>query len=179
MTNKDADLARQVRQGDQGAFAMLVAQYEKPIYNLALRMVTDPDDAADITQTVFVKAYLKIALFNPAHAFFSWIYRIAVNESLNLIDARKRNRNLRPEPHAAPNTPDEVLRQAEADRFIQGALEDMSIEHRIVIILKHLLHLPYVEIAAILDIPEKTVKSRLFTARQVLKDRLIERGYSR
>jgi RNA polymerase sigma-70 factor (ECF subfamily) len=178
MTNRDAELASKVSQGDQRAFAMLVAQYEKPIFNLALRMVSDRDDAADVTQNVFVKAYTKINLYDPAYAFFSWIYRIAVNESINLINRRKRRRNLELETPALPRTPEEEYRQSEMGRFIQRALAEMSLEHRVVIVLKHLLLLPYREIAVILDIPEKTVKSRLFSARQALRDRLVEQGYA-
>jgi len=104
MTNKDADLAIRVSQGDQRAFAMLVAQYEKPIFNLALRMVSDPDDAADVTQNAFVKAYTKISQYNPAYTFFNWLYRIAVNESLNLISRRKRHQNADIEPPPLPRT---------------------------------------------------------------------------
>lgn len=179
MTNRDADLAIRVSQGDQRAFAMLVAQYEKPIFNLALRMVSDPDDAADVTQTAFVKAYTRIRQYNPAYNFFSWIYRIAVNESLNLISRRKVRQNAELEPPPLPKTPEDEFRQSEMGLFIQRALAQMTVEHRVVIVLKHLLMLPYREIATILDIPEKTVKSRLFTARQVLRDRLVEQGYAR
>ncbi len=84
--NKDADLALRVSKGDRKASGMLIAEYEKPIFNLALRMVSDPDDAADVTQNVFVKAYTKIGMYNPTYTFFNWIYRIAVNESINLIN---------------------------------------------------------------------------------------------
>ncbi len=89
------------------------------------------------------------------------------------------SRNLQYDPKAQPKTPEDEFQQSEAEVFIQRALERMSEEHRVVIILKHLLLLPYTEIATILGIPEKTVKSRLFTARQVLRDRLVEQGYSR
>lgn len=177
MTNMNAELASQVSKGDRRAFTMLVAKYEKPIFNLALRMVSDPDDAADVAQTVFVKAYTKIDQFNPAYSFFSWIYRIAVNESLNMINGRKRRRNLDYEPPHRQPTPEDDYRDSERGRFIKRALVQMSSEHRVIIVLKHLLMLKYADIASILDIPEKTVKSRLYTARQALRDRLVEQGY--
>ena len=156
---------------------MLVARYEKPVFNLARRMVSDPDDAADITQNVFVKVFLRIDTYKPDYNLFSWIYRIAVNESLNFLDGRNRRNALRYEPPTVQKTPEEDVGLSESSELIQRALERMTVDQRIVIVLKHLLLLPYREIATILGITEKTVKSRLFTARQVLKERLVERGY--
>jgi RNA polymerase sigma-70 factor (ECF subfamily) len=177
--NNDAELARRIRLGDEEAFAMLVNQYGRPIYNLALRMTGDVDDAADVAQTVFVKAYRRIGTYNPAHAFFSWLYRIAVNESINLVKSRRRRRQADVEPPPAPPTPEDELREVERRRTIQRALAEMSLDHRVVVVLKHLLMLSYRDIAGILDLPEKTVKSRLYTARRELRDRLLEQGYVR
>lgn len=157
---------------------MLVARYERPVFNLARRMVSNPDDAADITQNVFVKVYLRIDTYKPGHNLFSWIYRIAVNESLNFLDGRNRRNALRYEPPTVQKTPEEDLGLDESSKLIQQALERMTVDQRVVIILKHLLLLPYREIATILGITEKTVKSRLFTARQILRERLVERGYT-
>lgn len=179
MTDEDAELVDRVRQGDRGAFAMLVERYEKPVYNLARRMVSDADDAADITQTVFLKAFLKIETYDPAHRFFGWIYRIAINESLNLLDSRGRRWNLHHGCSVDPQTPESQYDEAESQEYIRRALERMSLDQRVVIVLKHLLLLPCREIATILEIPEKTVKSRLFTARQVLRERLLAEGYVR
>jgi RNA polymerase sigma-70 factor, ECF subfamily len=179
MTNTDAELMHRTLHGDPEAFAMLVSRYEKPIYNLALRMLGDRDDAADVMQTVFIKAYQRSDRYDPAHAVFSWLYRIAVNESINLINRRKRRRGATVDLPSTGSSPEDDLGEVERREYIQRALSAMTLEHRIVIVLKHLLLLSYRDIAQILDIPEKTVKSRLFTARQVLRDRLLELGYSR
>jgi len=179
MTNNDADLVRQVRQGNRKAFAMFVECYEKPIFNLAYRMVRDPDDAADITQNAFVKAYLKLDTYNPAYKFFNWLYRIAVNEALNHLSRKKRAQELAYEPPARPKTPDEDYQLSEMSDLLARALSAMAEEQRLVIILKHLLLLSYRDIASILEIPDKTVKSRLFSARQALKEQLVKQGYTR
>jgi RNA polymerase sigma-70 factor, ECF subfamily len=175
----DADLVRQALRGDREAFGMLVAQYEKPIYNLAYRMVGDADEAADIAQNAFVKAYRKLGSYDPAHRFFSWLYRIAVNESLNHLAWKRRRRELDPDPPVTPPQPDEDFQLVETSDLLGRALAAMTLEQRVVIILKHLILLPYRDIAAILDISEKTVKSRLFAARQVLREQVIKQGYTR
>ena len=158
---------------------MIVARYEKPIFNLACRMVRDADDAADITQSTFVKAYRKLETFNQSHKFFSWLYRIAVNESLNHLGRKVRAEDYQDDHPSALPEPDDDLLRSEAEAFLTRALAVMPFEQRIVIILKHLILLSYHEIAEILDIPEKTVKSRLYTARQVLRDQLTKQGYTR
>jgi RNA polymerase sigma-70 factor (ECF subfamily) len=179
MADTDAHLAIQFKNGDRKAFTMLVARYEKPIFNTAYRMVKNFDDAADITQSAFVKAFEKIDTYNPSYKFFNWVYKIAVNETLNLINRRKRRREFEYDPPARPPSPEDDLELNEMSHYLQKALDAMSYEQRIVIVLKHLLLLPYREIAEVLDIPEKTVKSRLFSSRHVLRKELIKQGYVR
>ena len=177
MANTDAQLAIQFQNGDRKAFTMLVARYEKPIFNTAFRMVKDFDDAADITQNAFIKAYEKIHTFDPSYKFFNWLYKIAVNETLNLINRRKRRRDFEYDPPARLPSPEDDFELDEMGRYLQSALDTMSYDQRIVIVLKHLLLLPYREIADILGIPEKTVKSRLFSSRHILRKELIKQGY--
>jgi RNA polymerase sigma-70 factor (ECF subfamily) len=179
MANTDAHLAIQFQNGDRKAFTMLVARYEKPIFNTAFRMVKDFDDAADITQNAFIKAFEKIDTFNPSYKFFNWLYKITVNETLNLLNRRKRRRDFEYDPPAHPPSPEDDLMLDEMSRYLQRALDAMTYDQRIVIVLKHLLLLPYREIAEILGVPEKTVKSRLFSARHVLRKELISQGYVR
>jgi RNA polymerase sigma-70 factor (ECF subfamily) len=179
MANTDAQLAIQFQNGDRKAFTMLVNRYEKQIFNTAMRMVKNSDDAADITQNAFVKAYQKIDTFNPSYKFITWLYRIAVNETLNLISRRKRRREFEYDPPAGVPSPEDDLELNEIGQYLNQALEAMSYDQRIVIVLKHLMLLPYSEIADILGIAEKTVKSRLFSARHVLREELLKLGYMR
>jgi RNA polymerase sigma-70 factor (ECF subfamily) len=176
----DASLVRECLGGHQRAFDTLVKKYEKPIYNVALRMLRDPDDAMDVAQSTFVKAYEKLGTFDQKREFFSWLYRIAINESINASKRTKRmdeyesgkSATLAPKQEAQRD--DELLRDE-----IAGAIEILKLDYRMVIILKHFHDFSYQEMADVLGIPEKTVKSRLFSARQQLKDILSARGVTR
>ena len=155
--------------GDVQAFETLVERYQRVLYNLSLRMTGNPEDARDACQTALLKAWEKLSSFNPRYRFFSWIYRITVNECLNQIDRRKRVEPL--ESHLdLPSAEDTSagLRAREASERVQGALLHLTPEHREVVILRHFLEMSYGEIAGTLTIPEKTVKSRLYEARQRL-----------
>jgi RNA polymerase sigma-70 factor (ECF subfamily) len=156
-------------EGDVQAFASLVERYERVLYNLALRMLGDVEEARDATQTAFLKAWENLARFNPRYRFFSWIYRITVNQCLNQIDRRRRHEPLDPD-FELPSREDAAarLRAREASEQVQGALLQLTPQHREVVILRHFLEMSYGEIAGTLEIPEKTVKSRLYEARQKL-----------
>jgi RNA polymerase sigma-70 factor (ECF subfamily) len=165
----DHELVDRCLRGDLEAFAPLVARYQKPLFNVALRMVRDREDARDITQTAFVKAYEKLRSFDRRHRFFSWIYRIAVNECLNFVSRRRPERPLLADVPAA----DDPQRDAEASELaarVQDALVTLTPDYRLVVILRHFLGLSYVEMSETLLIPEKTVRSRLYTARQRLAE---------
>jgi RNA polymerase sigma-70 factor (ECF subfamily) len=175
----DLMLIRQCLEGRREAFEELIARYQKAVFNVALRLVKDYQDAQDLAQTVFIKAYEKLDRFDARHKFFSWIYRLAVNESLNFIKRRRRFEKLDESAGYAAVEPasDKNDEESEMSRNVQNALMDLEIDHRAVIVLKHFENLSYQEIGYILDLPEKTVKSRLFTARQTLKEILIQKGY--
>lgn len=176
----DADLVRECLAGNQRAFETLVRKYEKPVYNVTLRILKDPDDAMDIAQNVFVKAYEKLGSFDEKREFFSWIYRIAINESINASKRARRQDEY--ESGVTASLPARQADEREAEMLseeIESAIEVLTVDYRMVIVLRHYHDFSYQEMAEILDIPEKTVKSRLFTARQQLKDILTARGISR
>lgn len=173
----DSMLVDQCLKGDNRAYETLVLTYEKPIYNLALRMVKVPEDAEDIAQTVFVKAYEKLDSYNPAHRFFSWIYRIAVNESINFCKRNRRTEDYESGVTGSDKeTPEQSFRDGELSENIGSAIAQLKLDYRLVIVLKHFHDFSYQEMGEILQIPEKTVKSRLFTARQQLKVILEKEG---
>ena len=156
-----------------------MAKYEKTIFNIAYRLVNDHEDAMDITQTVFLKAYEKLDTYNPAHKFFSWFYRICVNESLNHISKRKREVKLDRDIPTMRSNPEAGTTQWEANRHLQSALMSLKFDYRAVLVLKHIYDFSYREISEIMEIPEKTVKSRLFSGRQMLKESLLKQGFTR
>jgi RNA polymerase sigma-70 factor (ECF subfamily) len=176
MERNDKDLIRECLEGSEQAFGELVNRYQKVVFNVAYRMVNDFDAAEDITQIVFIKSYEKMNSFNPKYRFFSWLYRIAINEALNHINQRKRMTELTADMVSKGRTPDEVYSDNELSQKMGEALTELDPTYRVVVVLKHFRDLSYKEMSDILEIPEKTVKSRLFTGRQLLRKVLVTRG---
>lgn len=165
--------------GDQHAFETLVLRYQGPIFNSVLRMVRDREDAGDITQTAFLKAYQQLSSFDSGHKFFSWLYRIGLNEAINHLKRRGRLEPLDGEWASAARGPEDVLLGSDLSAHVQDALMHISADYRAVLILRHFEDCSYDEIASIVGVPEKTVKSRLFSARRQLKELLEARGILR
>jgi len=171
--NVDAARVRDCLAGDPQAFAALVEQYEKPVYNVALRMLRSPEDARDIAQSVFLKAYQSLSSYDPQYKFYSWIYRMAINESLNVL--RVRGRNEGPVDERLPSDragPSELLSTDQTRDVVLDAVGRLKPEHRAVIVLRYFVDRNYEDMGQILGIDAKTVKSRLYTARQLLKEQL-------
>ncbi len=165
----DSALVKDCLSGNKKSFEELVERYTKPVFNVALRIINNYDDAAEIVQTTFIKAFENLHSFDTKRKFFSWIYRIATNESLNYLKARKQHDQLSEEHVSYEQTPAEKIDSEETDQQLQDALMQLSPDYRIVLVLCHFQNLSYKEIGSILDLPEKTVKSRLFSARKNLK----------
>jgi RNA polymerase sigma-70 factor (ECF subfamily) len=173
----DASKVRACLAGDPHAFDGLVAEYEKPVYNVALRMLRDPEEARDIAQTVFLKAWQNLSNYDPQYKFYSWIYRMSINESLNVLRARGRATEPVDERLPAEGAgPLDLLDGDQVRDVVLEAIDRLKPEHRAVIVLKYFAERDYEDMAGILGIDAKTVKSRLYTARQLLKDRLATRG---
>ena len=173
----DAELVRRCLRGDEEAFRPLVEKYQGVLFNVAYRMVHDREDARDLAQGALVKAWEKLGTYDSAHQFFSWIYRILVNDTLNFL---RKSRPVRPLDPAwdgpAEGGPHEELAARESRRRVREALMALPVDSREVVVLRHFADLSYGEMAEALAIPEKTVKSRLFTARQRLAGILDARG---
>ena len=176
MSRDDAQLVRLCREGDAAAFGELIDRYQKTLFNTALRMTGDYEEARDITQSAFVKAYERLESFNPEFKFFSWIYRILLNEALNALKQRRQNADVDPEQLAHDHTPEREFEAQKLSAKIDTALRALSLEYRVVIVLRHFNEMSYDEMSEILSIPAKTVKSRLYTARQNLAAILAEMG---
>lgn len=173
---EDSALVAAVMDGDVNAFAQLFSRYKKPLYNAAYRITGNRQDALDATQSAFANAYAALAGFDRDRSFFSWIFRIVINESTDV--ARRREAQLEPEMaegllEMRPD-PEASLHDSESDREVRRAIQQLKPDYRVVIVLRHFLDLSYSEIADAVGVPEKTVKSRLFTARQSLKEMLTD-----
>jgi RNA polymerase sigma-70 factor (ECF subfamily) len=165
---QDRALVRQFLDGHQDAANGLVDRYQKRLFNLALRMTGDVLDAEDVTQTVFLNAFLNLRSYDSKYKFFSWIYRMAVNESLNVLKRRKRSVTL-DDGLEIPVAEPSADRMAEAEDRVGKALKGLGPNDRAVVVLKHFLFFSYQEIAEVLEIPVQTVKSRLYEARERLR----------
>jgi len=175
---QDHVLVQHCLNGNQKAFEILVDRYQKPVFNLAFRFTSSKEDAEDIAQSVFVKAFEKLNTFDPKFKFFSWLYKIAVNESINFLNRKKRFDTFDEDVHSGKREQEENFHDHEMTASIDMALLDLKIDYRVVVILNHFQDLSYREIGQILDIHENTVKSRLFSARKKLKGLLLKRGIS-
>lgn len=174
--SRDRELVDRCRRGDRQAAGALIREYQRPLYNAAYRLLGNPDDAADATQAAFLKALEHLDSYDPDYKFFSWIYRIVINEAIN---QRKRNRKQQPLDEEEVSTDFSPYSQTEAGQLengIQEGLMALTDEYRTVMAMRHFSDLSYKEISQILQIPEKTVKSRLYSARQLMKSHLLERG---
>ena len=170
---QDRALVRDYLDGRADAAGGLVDRYQKRLFNLALRMLDNPQDAEDVTQTVFLNAFLKLRTYDPRFRFFSWIYRMTVNESLNVLKRRKRNVTLEdepaiPAPDAAPDG------AAETNDRLSQALLFLKPDDRALVVLRHFLFFSHEQMADVLEIHVRTVKSRLFTAMERLRMALRE-----
>lgn len=170
----DTRLIERCRSGDRKAFEALLMQYERPVFNAAYRMLNNRDDAQDITQSVFLKVFENFDQYDPSRRFFSWIYRITLNESINWKSKTNRLTPLDIETADEGKGPEQQLDTEQASQSVQAALMTLTSDYRSVVVLKHFLGCSYTEISQVLDIPEKTVKSRLYSARQQLKDALAD-----
>ncbi len=174
--DQEKSLVARCQQRDRKALDVLIRRYERPIYNAAFRMLGNSDEAADVTQTTFLKAFENIDSFDVNRSFFSWIYRIALNESIDQLKRGKRFEPYVESPAEGSDRPFERAAQDETADRLQAALMDINEESRTVLVLRYFSECSYRQIGEILDIPGKTVKSRLFSARQQLKARLDRDG---
>ena len=165
----EADLAavRRCLDGERAAFEELVLRYQRPLFNVALRLLGRYDEASDATQNAFVKAYGHLDTFDPTQRFFSWIYRILRNECLNALRGQRTWEPLS-DGVLGGARPSDAIEDVERQRAVHQAVMALEMDYREVIALRHFAGMSYEDIATMLGIPAKTVKSRLYTARQRL-----------
>lgn len=181
-------LLKKAAAGSAEAFEQLVLTYQTPIYNLCLRMTGNPEDAADMTQESFLKAWRSLEGFHFESAFSTWLYRLASNTCLDFLRSVKRRKQfsltmedadgetqLLDLPDPAP-TPEASLLSAEESALLAAAMRQLDPEQQRILTLRVVNDLSYTEIAAVLDIKEGTVKSRLARARENLRKKLLQSG---
>jgi len=181
------ELVRAAAGGDEDAFAQLVALHEKKVYNLALRMCGDPEDAWDAAQEAFLSAWRGLPSFRGEAGFATWLYRLTTNACIDFLRRSRRRETVSmtvedEEDDRQAQIPDEryspqrELERQEARRALQEGLAALSPEHRQVLLLRELEGLSYQEIARCLELEEGTVKSRIARARLSLREILVRSG---
>jgi RNA polymerase sigma-70 factor (ECF subfamily) len=180
----DEDLVLRVQRGDKSAFDFLVIKYQHRIIQLVNRYIKDPSEAQDVAQEAFIKAYRALADFRGEAAFYTWLYRIAINTAKNYLLSRlRRSSNYQvdiQEAEALENapqlqgleTPERELLNQEIIDVINAVIEELPEEMRTAIILREFEGMSYEEIAEAMDCPVGTVRSRLFRAREAIDNKL-------
>ena len=156
-------------------FELLFEQYKEKIFRLVYRMTGDDEESRDLTQEVFLSAYRSYKKFRQEANFYSYLYRIAVNTTINHLKKKKKTVSLDERANKLfdlRNNPHRLLEQEETRRLIRKAVNSLSSKYRDVIILKEIEGLAYVEIAKILEISIETVGARLVRAREKLRKKL-------
>ena len=185
----DYELVDLALSGDQGAFAALTDRYGPSVLGVVFRMVHNREDAEDIVQESFVKAFNALESFNKKFSFSTWLYKIATNHSidylrkkrlkLSSIDARIQTKDgeVRRQIPDSTHNPEDHLLAHEVRTSVEKAIKALPEKYRAVIILRHTQEKSYEEIADILSLPMGTIKARIFRAREMLKITLRRKGY--
>ena len=178
--NEDNDkiTVSEILRGNTNSYKVIIERYQVAVYNFAYRMLQDSEDAKDITQNVFIKAYQKLSSYDDSYKFFSWLYRIAVNETINFKKSKRQFEEIDESSQESVITADDrELELEEKAEYLNIAIAHLKNDYKILIVMKYFHGLSYQEIGQVLEQPEKKVKSRLYTARQLLKNFLINKGY--
>jgi RNA polymerase sigma-70 factor (ECF subfamily) len=188
MAHGDIALVQRAKQGDVDAFARLAAQYKDKIYNYVARLCGDAPEAEDLTQEVFIRAFVAMRRFRGTATFQTWLYKIATNMALDALRRRRRagppavsldapietdESSLQRELADTSGDPHETAAARELQHEVQQGISALSEKLRVVIVLFDIQGLSYEEIAEVLGVPLGTVKSRLFNARMALRQRLM------
>ena len=180
----DEDLVSRVQRGDKSAFDLLVIKYQHKIIQLVNRYVKDPSEAQDVAQEAFIKAYRALGNFRGDSAFYTWLYRIAINTAKNyLVSRARRSSDYQIDIQDAEafenapqlqgiDTPERLLLNQEIIDTIKTAIDHLPEEMRTAIMLREFEGMSYEEIAVAMDCPVGTVRSRLFRAREAIDNKL-------
>jgi len=179
---KDSDLVQRTLCGDWSAYDQLVKRYQRQIYNFAYRMMGNAEDAQDISQETFLRAFQSLHSFRKDASFLTWLFKIASNLCIDLLRSRKSKGTLsldseledgrEPAAEARTSDPECVAMRNATQEVVQHAINTLPARYRAVVILRHLQGMSVDEIAQTLDIPAGTVKTHLFRAREMLRERL-------
>jgi RNA polymerase sigma factor (sigma-70 family) len=174
MMEEDQHWVSQILQGNKQAYGHLIHKYKDKVYAIVFRMVQQPQDAQDITQECFIKAYRYLHSFDSSRKFSSWLYRIAINHCLDVKNTKQKkegqNVNIEDVHLPATETPEHIYLKRESASELRHLIDKLPEMYRMILLLRYIHDLTYQEISDLLDIPLHTVQVRLHRAKQKLRD---------
>ncbi|ADD68736.1 RNA polymerase, sigma-24 subunit, ECF subfamily [Denitrovibrio acetiphilus DSM 12809] len=181
---KDSAIIEKVLSGDAQQFEMLILKYQSRLFATILNVVKHRELAEDITQEAYMKGFDKLETLKNREQFYPWLKRIALNLALNHFERAKRVMDVENEDDETSfferipdgESPEELVVKEELKRYVRHFVEALPDKLRVVVVLREMEDMSYDEIADLMNIPIGTVRSRLFNARQIIKDRLINQG---
>jgi len=168
-------LIEEFKQGDKSAFRQLVEKYQDSVINVSYQFLRNKEEAEEVAQDVFLKVYLSSGSYQPKSKFSTWLFRIVVNSCLNKLRDKKKFSSLQLEenfPAPANDQPDKSYEQEELKRMVRSAIDSLPENQRTVILLNQYEELSYQDMARILDCSVSAIESRLFRAKESLKNKL-------
>lgn len=184
MSDAEIMLMKKAKDGDIEAFELLIESCRKRVFNIALRMLGNYEDASETTQEVFIRIFKSLGSFKENSSFYTWVYRITSNVCLDELRKRKskilvsldetielKDGEVTPQLEDKSTTPEVAIERKEIKKTIIAAINSLPEEHRLVIVLRDIQGFSYEEIAKIANCPEGTVKSRINRARQSLREK--------
>lgn len=184
-TIDDLELVKKATSGDSRAYEKLLKKYRKSVYYMLMKMVNNPDDAEDLTQEAFAKAFNSMHKFDPKYAFSTWLFRIATNNCIDFIRKKRVQTISIDNPYESddgdtmtfdikdPNLdPNEVMLKKQRKEYLRKAVDNLPPKYKILVELRYFQELSYEEVADELDLPLGTVKAQLFRARELLNQEL-------
>lgn len=187
MSEREVDqvLVERVQQGDKQAFGLLVSKYQRKLARLVSRLIRDPAEVEDVVQEAFIKAYRALPGFRGESAFYTWLYRIGINEAKNYLATRGRRPPTTTEFDSEEaeifdegeqlrdqNTPERILMSKQIGDTVNAAMEALPEDLRNAIVLREIDGLSYEEISQVMNCPIGTVRSRIFRAREAIAEKL-------
>jgi RNA polymerase sigma-70 factor (ECF subfamily) len=181
LQKSDEVLVEETRKGNKKSFELLILKYEKPIFNLIFQYAKDREIVADLAQETFLKAYRALASFKGNSTFYTWLRRIAINNSINYLNARRDHPTTNDEPFENQTqtladtkfvSPENTVLVQELSYAVRNAMDSLPDSFRSILIMREFEEMSYEEIAGTLNCPVGTVRSRLFHARRILKEKL-------
>ena len=181
----DLQFVEKAKKGDERSFEMLLKKYRKSVYYMLLKMVNNPDDAEDLTQEAFAKAFSSLEKFDPRYAFSTWLFRIATNNCIDFIRKKRIQTISIDTPYENEEgdsmsfdikdeglNPSEVMLKKQRKEYLKRAVDRLPLKYQKLVELRYFKELSYEEVAGELELPLGTVKAQLFRARELLNQEL-------